>query len=175
MRVKYQRRRKNQKRSMRITERSVRFAKLDWKDPRNEQLFQKADNEESTAKQRNLNDLYGVNSVKCNPTKENELDRKALEYQIQKEHPMENEAQIMKRVQNVSSLEGSGYTSQPITTNDCQSKNYEIKNYTNIVQINVKDIEKLMRNKGITWIAIRKEESYSQLEKIAMRLHLIRN
>lgn len=73
-----------------------------------------------------------MNSVKCNPTKENELDRKALEYQIQKEHPMENEAQIMKRVQNVSSLEGSGFTSQPITTNDRQSKNYEIKNFTNI-------------------------------------------
>lgn len=134
----------------------VRFAKLDWKDPRNEQLFQKGNNEESTARQRNLNDLYGVNSVKCNPTKENELDRKALEYQIQKEHPMENEAQIMKRVQNVSSLEGSGYTSQ----HDRQSKNYEIKNFTNIDQVNVKDIEKLMRNKGMHIYGVKTQDYY---------------
>lgn len=134
----------------------VRFAKLDWKDPRNEQLFQNGNNEESTAKQRNLNDLYGVNSVKCNPTKENELDRKALEYQIQKEHPMENEAQIMKRVQNVSSLEGSGFTSQ----HDRQSKNYEIKNFTNIDQVNVKDIEKLMRNKGMHIYGVKTQDYY---------------
>lgn len=138
----------------------VRFAKLDWKDPRNERLFQKADNEESTAKERKLNDLYGVNSVKSNSTKQNELDRKALEYQIQKDHPMESEAQIMKRVQNVSSLEGSGYTSQPITTNDRQSKNYEIKNFTNIDQINVKDIEKLMRNKGMHIYEVKTQDYY---------------
>ena len=98
--------------------------------------------------------------MKSNSTKQNELDRKALEYQIQKDHPMENEAQIMKRVQNVSSLEGSGYTSQPITTNDRQSKNYEIKNFTNIDQINVKDIEKLMRNKGMHIYEVKTQDYY---------------
>ena len=138
----------------------VRFAKLDWKDPMNERLFQKGDNEDSTARQRKLNDLYGVNSVNRKTYKGDEFDRKALEYQIQKDHPLENEAQIMKRVQNVSSLEGSGYTSQPSITKDRQSKNYEIKNFTNIDQVNIKDIEKLMRNKGMHIYGVKTQDYY---------------
>ena len=126
----------------------------------NERLFQKGDNEDSTARQRKLNDLYGLNSVNRKTYKGDEFDRKALEYQIQKDHPLENEAQIMKRVQNVSSLEGSGYTSQPSITKDRQSKNYEIKNFTNIDQVNIKDIEKLMRNKGMHIYGVKTQDYY---------------
>ena len=66
----------------------------------------------------------------------------------------------MKRVQNVSSLEGSGYTSQPSITKDRQSKNYEIKNFTNIDQVNIKDIEKLMRNKGMHIYGVKTQDYY---------------
>ena len=152
----------------------VRFAKLDWKDPMNERLFQKGDNEDSTARQRKLNDLYGVNSVNRKTYKGDEFDRKALEYQIQKDHPLENEAQIMKRVQNVSSLEGSGYTSQPSITKDRQSKNYEIKNFTNIDQVNIKDIEKLMRNKGMHIYGVKTQDYYMDSNQKGRVLFCIR-
>lgn len=157
------------KRNMCKDENDVCFAKLDWKDDRTDKYFKKLPDkivDQKNAKQRKINDLYGENVQPNLNTKTEENDqqfRKDLEYIVHNEYPKENEAQIKKRIQNLSAMQGKEFvdqTSKFTKIEDRKCQNFEIKNFTNINEVNVPEIEKLMKSKGMHVYGVNTEEFY---------------
>ena len=158
------------KRNMCKDENDVCFAKLDWRDANVDKYFKKQPDKvisETNAKQRKLNELYGKDAKASEDVTKADNDqqfRKNLEFDLHNEHPQENEAQIKKRIENLSAIQGKEFVNETSKynkiNNNRKCQNYEIKNFSNINQVNVPEIEKLIRSKGMHVYGVNTEEFY---------------
>ena len=80
-------------------------------------------------------------------------------------YPKENEAQIKKRLENVSSFQGKEfiaenqkYKNANVSEGDRKIVSYELKNFKDLNQVNLPELEKMFLKKGIHINNIRTEE-----------------
>lgn len=150
------------------------FTNLDWRNEKLDKYFkQPLDKDvDVNAKERKMNQINGTdfqkgNDINNNNNKDdNDLQmRKDLEFIMHSNYPKENEAQIKKRLENVSSFQGKEFIAENqkyrnVNGNEIDRKivNYELKNFKDLNQVNVSEIEKMFLRKGIHINNIRTEE-----------------
>ena len=156
------------------------FTNLDWRNEKLDKYFKQPldkDIGEFNAKERKMNQIYGTDFHKGNDVNNNNVHglnkdddndlqmRKDLEFIMHSNYPKENEAQIKKRLENVSSFQGKEfiaenqkYKNANVSEGDRKIVSYELKNFKDLNQVNLPELEKMFLKKGIHINNIRTEE-----------------
>lgn len=169
-----------QKKNLRLNQDELIYAKVDWKDPKSYLHFRNRSDIDETAHNRKLNDLFGSKEVKS-PKQLFETDyqlRETLESHYHKQNPKELESKVKKQMERISTIPNTNnhHLYDPIKVNKSErlSQNYEVKNFANVKDVNIEQIEKVFRSKGMHIFGTKADNSYYDGKKIGKLTFSIR-
>ena len=158
------------------------ICKLDWKDPKTSLFFKSKEEPDIRPIDRKMNELYGgsiVNEAWAAPQTERDLNvRNNIKNKMSVQNPKENFAKIQKKMENVAYYQNQNpeyyipSNTQPKASTD---KKYELKNFTDSKNVNLEDVEKAFRSKGLHIYGIKNETGLGGYETKGRITFKIRN
>lgn len=174
----------------RITEdRDNYIIDLDWRDTRTNLFFKSPETKEMKKPiERKMEDLYGkgaaydTNRLKGPQKEEDKSMRDALTKKLAYETPKSGIDKIQKKIENVAYYQNKNpyknknyEEEQKQITPQSEEKTYELKNFTNSNDVNLTEIEKAFRKKGLHIYGIKNETGVGDYGKKGRITFNVRN
>lgn len=140
------------------------ISNLDWKNSNTNLYFKGDEDIDKKPIERKMNELYGgvdPNKVLAEPKTERDQNlRNNLLNKYTTQNPTENVAKIKKKLENMAYYQNpQTYNNNPTkkSNNVSTEQQYELKNFENSNNVNLEDVEKTFRSKGLHIYGLKNE------------------